>query len=270
VTVRYDLPLTDGDDREIVAARLWLLGAVGVQELPDGLVGWFDQRVEEVPPGGTWTTEPHRDWLASWRAGLAPVRAGRVVVVPSWLVDDHASSGDDVTIVLDPGISFGSGHHATTQLCIEALQGHLADGASVLDVGCGTGVLAIVAALLGAGRVEAVDVDPDAVRATQRNAAANDVAVAARPGSVEAASAPASVVLANLLTPTLHALAERLLAATTPGGTVIASGVASERADDVVASFAAVGGTCVERADRDGWAMLVIRSATSTGEAGAR
>jgi ribosomal protein L11 methyltransferase len=267
VTVRYRMPLTDGDDRELVATRLWLVGAIGVQELPDALIGWFDQRVEDVPPGGTWEAEPDRDWLATWRRGIGPVRAGRVVIVPTWLRDEHEPDEGDVTIWLDPAMAFGSGHHATTQLCLEALQEVLRPGASVLDVGCGTGVLAIAASLLGAGHVAAVDLDPEAVAATRRNAAANGVTLAARIGSVEPRTTPADVVLANLLTPTLHALAGSLVGAVEPGGVLVASGIAIERAGGVVAALEARGGSLVGRQDRDGWSVLVLRTAT-TGSTG--
>ena len=258
MTVRYHLDLTSGDDADIVAARLWTAGALGLQELPGALVAWFDTRLEDVPPGGTWTPEPDRDWLAGWREGIRPVRAGRVLVVPTWLRDEHGPGADDVLVELDPGVAFGSGHHATTRLCLLALQEHLRPGQRVLDVGCGTGILAIAAALLGAGEVEAVDVDPDAVQATGRNAAANGVEVAARLDSVAGAT-PADVVLANLLTPTLHALAAPLVAAVRPGGVLVASGVAVERATGVGEALQAAGGVPVGRADEDGWSMLVHR-----------
>ena len=257
MTVRYELDLTHGDDPEIVAARLWGAGALGVQELPDRLVGWFDTRVDDVPPGGEWAQEPTRDWNAEWRASVQPVRAGRVHVVPTWLDQETPEGDEEVRLVLDPGQSFGSGHHATTHLCLLELQSELPPGADVLDVGCGTGILAIAAALLGAGHVEGVDLDAEAVVSTRRNAAANDVTVTARLGGVEAATAQADVVLANLLTPTLHDLADELVAAMRPGGVLIASGVAVERAEGVAAALAAAGAPLTRRRDEDGWAVLV-------------
>ena len=260
MTVRYQLPLTEGDDPEIITARLWSAGALGIQELPDALVAWFDTRMEDVPPGGTWAQEPDQDWLAVWRAGIQPVRAGRVEVVPTWLVDEHPVSDDEVRVVLDPGIAFGSGHHATTRLCLLELQEVLEAGDRVLDVGCGTGILAIAARLLGAGEVEGVDVDGDAVVATRRNAAANGVELTVTLGGVGDVDVPADVVLANLLTPTLYALADQLVASVTPGGVLVASGVASERAAGVATALAAAGAPAVRRRDEDGWSVLVHRA----------
>ncbi len=264
MTVRYTIDLTSGDDPEIVAARLWVAGAQGVQEDGRTLIGWFDHRVDEVPPGGEWTAQPDEDWLATWREGIEPVRAGTLTIVPSWQREAYVAAPGELIIDLDPGVAFGSGHHATTQLCLEALQQHLADGDRVLDVGCGTGVLAIAAKLLGAGEVEGVDVDGDAVHATLVNARANGVQLTALLGGVEAATDTADVVLANLLTPTLHALAGPLVAAVRPGGVLIASGVAVERADGVAEALTAAGATPVSREDRDGWAALVLRVVKDT------
>ena len=259
VSVRYQLHLTAGDDRELVAARLWQHGALGVQELHDGLVAWFEHRVEGLPPGGAWSVEPERDWLATWREDLDAVVVGRVHVVPSWLADTHTLGPDEVLLRLDPGVAFGSGHHATTSLCLELLQEHLQAGQRVLDVGTGTGILAIAAALLGAGAVVGVDVDPQAVDAARVNATDNDATVEVLQGGVERGGPPADLVLANLLTPTLHHLARELVAATAPGGLLVASGVAQERADGVAAALAAAGAPLVERRDRDGWSALLHR-----------
>ncbi len=165
-TARYTLPVEVGAPRERLTARLWAAGAIGVWEQVDAVVAWFEDRQADVPPGGRWEDEPARDWQSEWKAGIAPVHAGRTVVVPSWLVDDyvagdlagHVPQPDEIRIVLDPGGAFGSGHHATTTLCLQMLQDAVTGGAAVLDVGTGTGVLAIAAALLGAGAVCGVDV----------------------------------------------------------------------------------------------------------------
>jgi ribosomal protein L11 methyltransferase len=263
MSVRYHLELTGGDDPEIVAARLWTAGALGVQELPDALVAWFETRQQDVPPGGTWSQQPDEDWLATWREGLEPVRVGRVLVVPTWLAATTPQLEGEVHIELDPGMAFGSGHHATTRLCLGALQDELAPQHRVLDVGCGTGILAIAAALLGAAAIEAVDVDPDAVVATRRNARANGVELDVHLGSAPDAQGSADLVLANLLTPTLHTLAPALVDCLAPDGLLVASGVASERAAGVATALTAAGAAAVGRRDEDGWSVLLHRAPSS-------
>lgn len=260
MTVRYRLELTSGDDPDVVAARLWAAGALGLQELPGELVAWFDTRLDSVPPGGDWEQQPDEDWLAAWREGIEPVRAGRVVVVPTWLAEQHVARPGDVVVVLDPGVAFGSGHHATTRQCLDALQDVLRPGQRVLDVGCGTGVLSIAAALLGAGEVTGVDVDADAVRTTRSNARANHAAVTAELGGVEVVTEPADVVLANIITPTLLELREELVGCVRPGGRLVLSGVSSERGDEVADAFAAAGAMPLRRTDEAGWAMLLHRT----------
>lgn len=264
MTVRYLMHLTSGDDRDVVAARLWSAGALGLQELPDGMVAWFPARAEAVPPGGTWSVEPERDWLASWREDLEAVVVGRVHVVPTWLADGHHVPDGEVLLRLDPGMAFGSGHHATTELCLEQLQQRLRPGQLVLDVGTGTGILAIAARLLGAGAVVAVDVDTQAVDACGVNARENEVTLDVRHGGVDAGlvGAPlegrgADLVLANLLTPTLLGLADQLVAATAPGGLLVCSGVATERAARVAEALESAGAPALTREHRDGWAVLV-------------
>lgn len=260
MTVRYRLALTSGDDPDVVAARLWAAGALGLQELPGELVAWFDTRLEDVPPGGDWEQQPDEDWLAAWREGIEPVRVGRVVVVPTWLAEEHVGRPGDVVVVLDPGVAFGTGHHATTRLCLDVLQDELRPGDRVLDVGCGTGVLSIAAALLGAGEVLGVDTDADAVRSTRANARDNHAAVAAELGSVEVVTEPADVVLANIITPTLLAMTDQLVGCVRPGGLLVLSGVSSERGDEAVAAFERAGATPLRRTDEAGWAMLLHRT----------
>jgi ribosomal protein L11 methyltransferase len=260
---RYTLPVAR-EDAEVLAAALWSAGATGVWEQPGQLVAWFtDREVPGLPPGGTFTEEPDRDWQAEWKATITPVHAGRFAVVPTWLADQHVPAPDETTLVLDPGRAFGSGHHATTAQCLELLDeldgaGGLA-GRTVVDVGCGSGVLAIAAAMRGA-RAVGSDVDPDATEVTAQNAARNGVEIPTAVGSVEAATAllggPAEVVLANLVTDTVAELASGLVAAVAAGGTLIASGIAADRADRALEPLLAAGLHLEERRERDGWVAL--------------
>jgi ribosomal protein L11 methyltransferase len=249
---RYELPVTP-DEVELTSARLWLAGALGCWQQPGSLTAWFEDRDAPVPPGGRWSTEPDRDWQAEWKATIGPIRAGRIVVVPSWLADEHVPVEDELTLVLDPGRAFGSGHHATTTLCLELLDELDLEGREVADIGCGTGILAIAAAARGA-RVLAVDIDPEAVEVTGENAARNGVSVEAEVGSVETVPQPTQVVVANLVTDVIVALAEPLVAAT--GTTFIASGIAVERRERAVRALEAAGLHVEEVRERDGWIAL--------------
>lgn len=256
-TYRYHLP-SDAADVEVLAARLWAAGALGILEHPDELVAWFSCAAAPVPPGGSWAFEPDRDWQAAWKATIHPVRAGSFIVVPTWRVDDHAEHAGDTTVVLDPGRAFGSGHHATTAMCLQALDDLELFGRRVADVGCGSGILSIAAALRGA-HVVAVDVDPDAIAVTANNAARNGVSVETRLGSIEQVRTPADVVVANLVTDVLVELAPALVERT--AGTLVLGGIASERSEEVAAALRATGVDLdlAPPQHRGGWACLQAR-----------
>lgn len=246
---RLVLP-TSPADREIATARLLAAGAVGVWERPGEIVAYFSAPTEQVPPGGRWELEPDRDWQAEWKASITPVRAGRIAVVPSWLVDDHAPADDELTLVLDPGRAFGTGHHATTRLCLELLDGLDLAGRTLADVGCGSGVLAVAAARRGA-RVVACDLDADAVAVTRENAARNHAAVEVRRGGVEVLDAAHAVVVANLLTDTVAVLADDLVARCSD--TLVVSGVTAERREAALGPLRRAGLAVHEVREHEGW-----------------
>jgi ribosomal protein L11 methyltransferase len=276
-THRLDVEVrTDRVDE--VAAALWARGATGVWERPGALVAWFASdtsvpaattlgEIEGLPEltasAQRWSLEPDRDWQSEWKRTIHPVHAGRVAVVPTWLAEEHAPAADELTLVLDPGRAFGSGHHATTTLCLELLDALEAEGElhrrTLADVGCGTGVLGIAAAAWGA-TVTAVDVDPEAVEVTRENAERNDVTLATAVGSADAivAGGGADVVVANLVTDVVIDLAGALVAAA--GTTLIVSGIASERRDRALDALQANGARTAEVRERDGWiaARLVV------------
>ncbi len=180
------------------------------------------------------------DWAESWKEYFHVERFGaRIVVVPSWRT--YAPQPDDVVLTLDPGMAFGTGQHETTRMCLEALERAARPGVRVLDVGCGSGILAIAAAKLGARDVRAVDVDPNCVRVTRENAAANgvDSTVRAETGSAGDAwpfGEPAvgfDIVVANIIARVIIELASPLVAALAPSGALIVSGIIGEREQDV-------------------------------------
>lgn len=194
-------------------------------------------------------TVAEEDWAESWKEHFHVERFGRrIVVVPSWRT--HAPAPDDVVITLDPGMAFGTGQHETTRMCLEALERAVRPGMAVLDAGCGSGILSLAAAKLGAGAVLAVDVDPDCVRVTRENAGANgvDTTVTAATGSLgeawpfdEPADGRFDVVVANIIARVVIEIAGPLVRALKPGGRLIVSGVIGEREREVADALAAAG-----------------------------
>jgi ribosomal protein L11 methyltransferase len=209
------------------------------------------------------------EWASAWKSHFPVLRVGRRLVIrPTWR--RHRATGDDVVLALDPGMAFGTGLHPTTRLCLAGIEGWadegLLDDARVLDVGCGSGILAIAAARLGARSVHGVDTDPIAVEATIANARRNRVArrVSAARGSVPLpegpgpAHGPFDLVLANLIASLLVGLAEPLAASIRPGGRMLASGIFIDREAQVVDAFQAVGLRVGRRARETDWVLLDI------------
>lgn len=237
-------------------------GLLGVAEEDGRAVAYLPERVDGLPVDGEWAVVPDRDWAAGWRRGLTPVTVGAVTVVPPWLAADDGPPGGPVQVRIHPGQAFGTGHHETTAGCLAALQELDLRGRSVLDVGTGSGVLAIAAARLGAERVVAVDVDPVAVAAARDNVAANGVGdrvtVAEAAFGTGGGDGPADVVVANLDTATVVSLADALVAGLARGGTLVVSGVSVERAAEAESALAAAGLPVLARPGRE-WAVLTGR-----------
>jgi ribosomal protein L11 methyltransferase len=227
-------------------------GLLGMAEEEGTATAYFPQPVEGLPLAGEWREVPDRDWLAVWREGLEPVTVGGLTVTPPWI-----DAGPDA-IVIEPGQAFGTGHHETTTGCLAALQELDLRGRCVLDVGTGSGILAIAAGRLGARRVIAVDVESEAVDAARANAERNGVEVDVRAGSLDAVPEAADVVVANLDTGTVAALAPGLAQRVAGGGTLVVSGVSVERQGEAVAALEATGLHPVTRPGRE-WVVLVAR-----------
>jgi ribosomal protein L11 methyltransferase len=197
------------------------------------------------------------DWAEAWKASYAPQRIGRVVVVPSWASEPLGP--DEVAVELDPGMAFGTGMHPTTRGCLALLQTIAPMPARVLDVGCGSGILAIAALRLGAHRADGLDTDPLAVEATLANAERNGLAerVTATVGSLpEEASSRYPLILANLVAAVLVDLAPRLAAHLAEDGTLLASGIIAPKAAAVEAAMRRAGLRVDERLDDGEWATL--------------
>jgi len=177
---------------------------------------------------------PEQDWVKLTQSQFAPLRvSARLWVVPSW----HAApDGSAINIVLDPGLAFGTGSHPSTRLCLNWLDRHLIPGSSVIDYGCGSGILAIAAAKLGAGRVVGVDIDPLALVTSRYNAEQNRVA-ATFVGADGLRPQPSDVVMANILSNPLKILAPLLAELTVPRGQVVLSGILAPQAGAVADAY---------------------------------
>jgi ribosomal protein L11 methyltransferase len=198
-----------------------------------------------------------RDWVRAWMDRFQPMRFGRRLwIVPGGMAAPDAA--DAVVIQLDPGLAFGTGTHPTTALCLEWLDGWAGEGRTVVDYGCGSGILGIAAALLGARRVVAVDNDPQALLATQENAGRNGVGERIEVLAPDDYAPQAhDLVLANILAGPLIALAPRIIASAAHGAQIVLSGLLAEQADDVARAYRA---TCREAgvALQEGWARLAF------------
>jgi ribosomal protein L11 methyltransferase len=200
---------------------------------------------------------PDENWAERSQASLRAIRAGALTVAPPWDVPRDRGR----TIVIVPSTGFGTGHHATTRLCLEALQTLALDGTTVMDVGTGSGVLAIAASKLGASRVVAIDNDQDAVDNAADNAARNGVALDLRCVSIDDArvdaEGPFDIVTANLTGAALVKYAARLEALTRPGGAIVLSGLRDDEEAEVRGAFGRL--ETLDTRTEDGWACLVVR-----------
>ncbi|MGH2511173.1 MAG: 50S ribosomal protein L11 methyltransferase [Candidatus Limnocylindrales bacterium] len=202
------------------------------------------------------------DWAQAWKAHFPVLRLGRRLVIrPTWR--RHRRRPGDVVLALDPGMAFGTGLHPTTRLCLIGIErwsdaGLLGPTArsSLLDVGCGSGILLIAAGLFGADRLVGLDTDPIAVEATAANAARNRLRVDVRRASLPSRSGPFELVVANLIASLLIDLADDLVAEIRPGGRLLASGIFIDRETDVRARFRAAGLTLRERTSEGEWVAL--------------
>lgn len=258
--IRVDVPAALAD---VVSDRFWQLGvrAVSERDLPSGRVevtssvgndrDAIDRAVASFDAGWEWRIEEVVSTAADdWKRFAAPVwyRPG-MVMVPAWLADDADTSGADISsaelvTLVEPGSAFGLGDHPTTKgsmaLLADILRDHRRSVSSVIDVGCGTGVLAVLAAQLDVGRVRAIDVAEAAVAATRHNAASNGVADRIEVDTTPLARIDATfdVVVANILAPVLVALGADLVRVVAPGGSLVISGILERRHRHVLDALA--------------------------------
>jgi len=207
------------DDQDVPAILRKAASGIGLEQLPEF-------RIEMLADN---------DWVRLTQSQFDPIRISqRLWIVPTWHTPSDPSA---INITLDPGLAFGTGSHPTTRLCLRWLDANIRGGESVLDYGCGSGILAIVALKLGAFSATGVDVDAQAVQASRDNAAANHVtAQFCLPD--DAPKQQTDIVIANILTNPLKMLAPLLAAATRQGGQIVLSGILSGQAEDIMQIYA--------------------------------
>ena len=276
VTLSITLPV---DEVDLASGILWEAGAAGIEERAADA-----DEDRELRAGlracdvDTVLDRLHPDWVASvevvdadegldaWREFAQAWRAGsRLVIVPSWSEPPAWCRAGDLVLSIDPGRAFGSGSHPTTRMCLAELEHLVHVGDTVADIGCGSGVLAIAAVVLGATSARGVDTDPEAIEVSRCNAERAGVVeqVSFQLGSIdEIAGSRVDILVANIAAHVLQQLATELCAAVTDGGTLVLSGVLAEQVDAVLDTFATAGFVLVSTAAEDDWRALVLRRAS--------
>jgi len=249
VTVKGFLPVWEEETLRKLEVVLLLLGRTSPISEP---------RIRVLEP---------EDWAESWKAFFPPQHIGEhTVIVPTWR--EVAPQPGEIIIRLDPGMAFGTGLHATTRLCLRALEHLLRPGMKVLDVGTGSGILAVSAALQGATHVDAVDTDPVAVEVAWQNVVLNQVGdrVAVARGTLGGAPLPDvpmhaatdyDLLLANILAEVIADMAPAIASALHSGGIYITSGILREKAEMVTTALEQAGLVVDQRDDEEGWAALI-------------
>jgi len=269
------------EEVELVSSLLFDLGALGIEERDAStllksqagedtttLVASFEDDAAagaaQAELSGQWRAQLEHvvgdAWRDGWKAYFKPLRVGeRFVVRPSW--EPYTAQPNDLVITLDPGQAFGTGTHETTQLLLGALSGHVEPGARVLDVGTGSGILAIGACLLGASHVTAIDVDPLAVSATQENAAANGVSdrIAASDTDVAQINERFPLVLANIEARVLVPMASVLSERVADGGKLFLSGLLAPDMERMLAAYAHM--RVLSQLEAGDWRALLLERA---------
>jgi len=235
---------------------------------PDELAAEIRERLEsisrylDVGKGfDGYETVDEEDWSEAWKKYYKPFHiSDSVVIKPSW--EEYAANDGEIVIELDPGMAFGTGTHETTRMCAQLLEAYVKKGDHVLDVGCGTGILSIIAAKLGASHVDAVDTDEVAVRVTKENCAANGVSqcVSVYRGVLsDVPQVKADIIVANIIADVIIGLSGTVGGYLGSGGILIVSGIIRERRQEVAEAYESKGFELIKTEEMGEWVAMVWR-----------
>jgi len=239
------------DEGDVEGARLQLENRLAeIRELGLGTI---------EAPAYAWVQE--EDWANAWKAYFRPTRVGeRLVIIPSW--EEYPLQPQDLPLYLDPGMAFGTGTHPTTSLCLRRLEAVVRPGMRVLDVGTGSGILAIAAARLGAAPVIGIDIDPVAVRVAKENAERNGVAVDVRAGTLNQVEPDeCDLVIANIIASVIIDILPDVASRMKKGGKFLASGIIAEKKQAVADAMTATWLLPVEVREEGGWVAILATKA---------
>lgn len=257
--------LKESEETEVVRVKAyWALDEElegKLQNLSERLASLAQHGIDKGAGAVSWKAVADEDWAETWKEFFHTEKIGaRTVIKPTW--EEYEAKAGEIVVELDPGAAFGTGQHATTSLCIRALEDLVQPGMTVFDVGTGSGVLAIVAAKLGAKRVEAVDFDPVAVRVARENVRQNgaeDVVRTERSDLLKSVEGRADLIIANIIADIIVRLFGEVKGSLAAGGTMLLSGIIEDRLADVVEA-AGRHGFSVEKIEQEkGWAAVVVK-----------
>jgi ribosomal protein L11 methyltransferase len=275
----YEFTINAPDEsRDAITYKLAEMGSTGFLEKEGKILAYFEKKVDiasicvelarfrdVLMASGlnpTFSFEysflPETDWNENWKKNFSPIDIGEnLTIIPSWLKKDT----DRIPIIIDPGMVFGTGYHETSQACLVLIE-KLAGGdrkESCLDIGTGSGILAIGAARLGFKHVTAVDIDPMAIDAAMRNVEENGLTnVTVREGDIHTVSGSFDLIVANLLSGILVDIASEIVSRLNPGGSAILSGMLPGQESDVITAFEKAGLTLRETVNSGKWVTLVF------------
>ncbi len=248
-------------DKTVASVSVYLPEGAGTADTLSFLRGRFDELAIDAKITVSGVNE--EDWANAWKAYYKPIEIGeKIVIVPAW--ERYTAPEGKIEVRMDPGMAFGTGSHETTRLVIGLLEKYIAGGERVLDVGCGSGILAICAARLGAKECRAYDIDSVAVKVARENikdaglegCVSCDVSDLLR--GVDKSGGAYDVICANIVADIIIRMTPDVGELMHGGSVILASGIISERADDVVSCFETHGFKIIEKAEENGWCALVV------------